>query len=76
MHEVAVTGPDHFAVARQLQRGANGPLILAAGDEPNGLMLLDGRTGKGQTLIHVCQNGACALPTAEVAVALQMLGGA
>lgn len=76
LHEVAVTGPDHFAMARQLQRGANGPLILAAGDEPNGLMLLDGRTGKGQTLIHVCQNGACALPTAEVAVALQMLGGA
>jgi uncharacterized protein YyaL (SSP411 family) len=76
LYEVAVTGPDHKAVARQLQQGANGPLILAAGNEQNGLPLLEGRTGSQQSLIYVCQNGTCALPTSDVAFALRMLGRA
>ncbi len=72
-YEVAIVGPDarakRLAMARQLLPQA----VFVGGDTEQDLELLEGKLQEGQTMIYVCENRVCQLPTPEVAKALSLI---
>jgi uncharacterized protein YyaL (SSP411 family) len=71
--ELAVMGPDAIRKSSEIYRHYLPTTILMGGEAEN-LPLLESRLVKGQTIIYVCRDKVCKLPTRDVNVALQQLG--
>ncbi len=73
--EVAIVGPEALAARMALARAARMPRITLLGSARPGssLPLLRERFREGQTLYYVCRAGVCQLPTAELAVAIDLI---
>ncbi|MEL7532055.1 MAG: thioredoxin domain-containing protein [Bacteroidota bacterium] len=72
-YEVAIVGKD-FAQARQALDQHYLPNAFLIGGETEGkLELLEYKSVPGATMIYVCQNKVCQMPTEEVGVALKQI---
>ncbi|MEM6348326.1 MAG: thioredoxin domain-containing protein [Bacteroidota bacterium] len=72
-YEVAIVGKD-FAKARQALDQHYLPNAFLIGGETEGkLELLEYKAVPGATMIYVCQNKVCQMPTEEVEVALKLM---
>ena len=75
-YEIAVIGPDHLAVVRELQNRFIPNKIILASELGGTLPLLRDRTAiDGKTTIYVCFNKSCKLPVHSVAEALKQIHG-
>ncbi|MEO5906866.1 MAG: thioredoxin domain-containing protein, partial [Saprospiraceae bacterium] len=72
-YEVAIVGENYKDVLSEMQKHYLPEAIFLGGKEEGSLPLLKGKLADGQTLIYVCQNKVCKMPTSEVQVALQFL---
>ncbi|HZV71454.1 MAG TPA: thioredoxin domain-containing protein [Saprospiraceae bacterium] len=71
--EVAIVGKDHQQVVSTIQRTYQPDAVFIGGSEEGNLPLLKGKLSDNQTLIYVCQNKVCKLPTDDVTKALELL---
>jgi uncharacterized protein YyaL (SSP411 family) len=72
--EVALVGPGREPLERTL-RGRFRPHVVAAGGEPDGVPLLEGREPvDGRAAAYVCERFACQRPVTEPAELEQLLG--
>ena len=72
-YEVAVLGPDAQQVASKLQSHYMPHAIYLGGTSEGTLALLQDKLQVGETVIYVCQNKVCKLPTSDVEQALQLM---
>ncbi len=71
--ELAVTGPEAISISSEIYSRYLPTTVLMGGGSEN-LPLLEGKLVAGQTIIYVCRDKVCKLPTKDVEVALQQLG--
>ncbi len=71
--ELAVMGPDAIKVSNEIYGHYLPTTILMGGVEEN-LPLLEHKLVNGQTIIYVCRDKVCKLPTKSVTEALSQLG--
>jgi len=72
-YEIAILGPEAKAVAGQMQREYLPNTIFLGGETEGSLALLKDKLQPGETMIYVCQNKVCKLPTTDVAKALTLM---
>ncbi len=73
-HEVAILGPEAKDRGRELAKHYAPNIVMAGGDRPSTLSLLEGRFQDGRTLFYVCRNRTCGLPTESLDDVLAQLG--
>ncbi|PLK44736.1 thioredoxin domain-containing protein [Emticicia sp. TH156] len=72
--EVAIVGPDAQGIRALLDQTYNPNKVFAGTAEGSGLPLLQGRTAQdGRTMIYVCFDKTCQLPTDNISKALELL---
>ncbi|HUR30999.1 MAG TPA: thioredoxin domain-containing protein [Saprospiraceae bacterium] len=71
--EVAIVGDDYKNALSRMQRTYQPDAIFLGGKDDEGLPLLESKLSAGETLIYVCQNKICKIPTPDVEKALSML---
>ena len=71
--EVAIVGEQYEDYLSTFQQKYFPDAIFLGGKEEGSLPLLKGKLSDGQTLIYVCQNKICKIPTDDVEKALSML---
>lgn len=71
--EVAVTGVDAKNYYRQFLAEYNPNVLLIGSDKKSKLPLLERRYVEGKTLIYVCQNKVCELPSQSAEEALELI---
>ncbi|MFK8057188.1 MAG: thioredoxin domain-containing protein [Saprospiraceae bacterium] len=74
-YEVAVVGPNAKAVRLQLAEQLIPQATFIGSESTSELALLEGKYQEGKTLIYVCENRVCQLPTDQVDVAIKQLSG-
>ncbi len=72
-YEVAVSGPQAFEKLEQLHKAYLPQTVSVASIRESALPLLQNRYNKENTLIFVCQEGACQLPVQDVEKALSQI---
>jgi len=72
-YEVAVIGEDYQSKLKELQANYISNAIFLGGDSEGTLELLKNKLVAGQTMIYVCQNKVCKLPTEDVEEALGLM---
>jgi hypothetical protein len=72
-YEVAIVGPDHGEYNRKIQRAYVPNAIFLGGKEEGELTLLKNKLVPGKTLIYVCREKSCKLPTSDVEMALNQM---
>jgi len=72
-YEVAIVGKDYTTPLSALQKTYQPDALYLGGAEEGELQLLKYKLPEGQTLIYVCQNKICKLPTDDVTKALELL---
>jgi len=73
-NEIAIVGKDYTTPLSALQKTYQPDALYLGGAEEGDLQLLKYKLSEGQTLIYVCQNKICKLPTDDVTKALELLG--
>ncbi len=71
--EIVVVGPDWRSVVDQMKKTIVSKVLWAAGPGDSQLPLLRGRPVFGKTVIYVCKDNVCDLPTENIAEALRMV---
>lgn len=71
--EVAISGKDAIKMVQELTKSYYPNKVIAATITKSMLPLLVDRPAQDETLIYVCRNKACLLPTNDVKVALDLL---
>lgn len=71
--EVAIVGKDYASKLIEIQKGYLPDAIFMGGKEEGNLPLLQHKLDDDQTLIYVCQNKVCKLPTSDIAKAIDLL---
>ncbi len=72
--EVAIVGPDAQGIRALLDQTYNPNKVFAGAAEGSGLPLLQGRTAQdGRTMIYVCFDKTCQLPTDNISKALELM---
>lgn len=71
-HEVAIMGKDAIDKLSAMQQHYLPNTIYLGGTKEN-LPLLSAKLQKSKTVIYVCENKACKLPTEDIATALKLL---
>ncbi|UTA66416.1 thioredoxin domain-containing protein [Emticicia sp. 21SJ11W-3] len=72
--EVAIVGPDAQGVRAILDQTYGPNKVFAGSAEGSGLPLLQGRTAQdGRTMIYVCFDKTCQLPTDNISKALELM---
>ncbi len=74
-HEVAIVGPDCRERLMAMRRTYRPDVVYLGSTAASKLPLLAHKFAEGQTLIYVCQNKTCKLPTTDVDHAIRQLGG-
>ena len=72
-YEVAIVGSDFITPLSAMQKTYQPDAIYLGGSAEGELPLLKYKLSEGQTLIYVCQNKICKLPTEDEAKALELL---
>ncbi len=72
-YEVAIVGPDAIKVRLQLAKKLIPQATFIGSLTDSDLALLENKFQEGKTLIYVCENRVCQLPTADVELALNQL---
>ncbi len=72
-YEVAIVGDDYKDKAEEINSRYLPYSILAASEKESGLSLFQDRYVEGQTLMYVCQEGTCQLPTKQMEKVLDQL---
>lgn len=72
-YEIAIVGDDCEQKRRELTNSLLSNVVICGGKEEGTLPILQNRKVDSETLIYVCQNGSCQMPTSDVSVALGML---
>ena len=73
VYEVAIIGPDAVSKALEFQSDyLPNVLVLGSTGEEN-LKLLEYKSQKGRTMIYVCQNKACKMPTEDINKARELM---
>ncbi len=72
LYEVAIVGDDYKKINQKLQLNYLPTSIFLGGDTEN-LPLLDDKYVNGKTLIYVCKNKTCKLPTSSVNMAMEQI---
>ena len=72
--EVAITGPDALERRKEIATNYLPDVFLLGGTKAGTLPLLENKHIAGQTMLYVCRNKTCQLPTTEVDEALRQLG--
>ncbi|MEP6646979.1 MAG: thioredoxin domain-containing protein [Saprospiraceae bacterium] len=70
---VAIVGKDYESVLKELQKPFLPDVLYIGGSDEGNLELLKGKLADDQTLIYVCQNKICKLPTNDVNKAIELL---
>ena len=73
-HTVAVAGNDAVSIIQQLNQHYLPFTFKVASKEDCFVPLLQNRIEMGKTVIHICNEEGCLLPTEDVTVAMKMLG--
>ncbi len=71
--EVAIVGKDYSTPLSALQKTYQPDALYLGGAEEGALPLLKYKLSENQTLIYVCQNKICKLPTKDITKALEVL---
>jgi uncharacterized protein YyaL (SSP411 family) len=71
--EVAIVGNDCEEKRRTLAQHYLPNTVFCGGETGGSIPILEGRGAPNKTLIYVCQNGACQLPTEDTDAALAQL---
>ncbi len=71
--EVVVVGEHAKQFAKEIQRAVEQRIILAGTTKESQLPIFEGKIKKKETMIYVCRDGACLLPTNSVEEALQLI---
>jgi uncharacterized protein YyaL (SSP411 family) len=74
-YEVAIVGPDCRAKLLAMRRHYRPDVVYLGNPAESKLPLLAHKYVDGQTLIYVCRNKTCKLPTPDVDQAIHQLGG-
>ncbi|WP_419213798.1 thioredoxin domain-containing protein [Maribacter sp. X9] len=72
-YEIAIVGEKSREISGILQKNYLPNVIFAASKEKSELPLLKERYVEGKTLIYICQEGACQLPTEKTHEALKLI---
>lgn len=72
-YEVAVVGPAAHNIRLQLAKQLLPQATFIGSTSASDLALLENKYQQGQTLIYVCKNRVCQLPTGDVDIALKQL---
>jgi uncharacterized protein len=73
LYEIAIFGRDFKDKQNEFNKYYLPNVFLAGGENNGTLSLLDNRLIEGQTIIYVCQNKVCKLPTNNVKEALKQI---
>ncbi len=71
--EIAIVGPNAYAVSEDLRSDFIPGVVIAASAFKSHLPLLHQRYREGQTLIYVCRNKTCGLPVETIEAAREQL---
>jgi len=72
-YEIAIVGDDYDAKRNELMKHYLPNALLLGGQKEGNLELLKDKLQEGSTMIYVCQNKSCKLPTEEVTKALSLM---
>lgn len=72
-YEIAVVGDNASTVVKQLQSYYIPNKLIAASESSSNLPLLKSRFSEGNTLIYICQNSVCKLPTDDIEKATSLI---
>lgn len=72
-YEVAIVGPQSLEVAHDMLRSYLPHTLLLGSTGDENLKLLEYKSVENATMIYVCQNKACRLPTEQVSEALDQI---
>ena len=72
-YEVVVVGKDYLAMRKEFDQHYLPNVFFAGGRTEGELAIAENKLVKGSTIIYVCQNKVCKLPTASVLDALKQL---
>lgn len=72
-YEVAIVGKDCLKKLDELRLAYLPNAVICGGTREGSLPILENRLVEGETLIYVCQQGACQLPTSAVEKALEQM---
>ena len=72
-YEVAIVGEDCEQKRKELTASFIPNVVICGGKNEGSLPILENRKVESKTLIYVCQNGACQMPTEDVSAALDLL---
>lgn len=73
LYEIAIVGEDAVNKSCELQAKFLPNAIFLGGKEEGHLSLLKGKLQKDKTMIYVCQNKVCQLPTTDINEALRQM---
>ena len=72
-YEVAIVGTDFATALTEMQKEYQPDAVYLGGSSDESLPLLQNKLSEGQTLIFVCQNKICKLPTSDPEKAMSMM---
>jgi len=72
-YEVAIVGPDHQAVRKEFDKHYFPNVFLSGGATEGQLTLLANKLVPGKTILYVCRDKVCKLPTTDLQQALKQI---
>ena len=72
-YEVAIVGKDAHKKMLELNTKYTPNKLFIGSNEQSNLELLEGKYIEGSTMIYVCENNVCQLPTVNIKAALKLL---
>ena len=72
-YEVAIAGENAFEKLIEINKTYIPNKLIAGSTQKSNLPLMEGRFDKDETLIYICVDGACQLPTSNTKNALDQL---
>ena len=72
-YEVAIVGKDAHKKMLELNKKYTPNKLFIGSNEKSNLELLEGKHVEGSTMIYVCENKVCQLPTSNIKAALKLL---
>ena len=72
-YEVAIVGKDAHERMLELNKEYSPNKLFVGSNEQSNLELLEGKYVEGRTVIYVCENKVCQLPTSDIKSAIKLL---
>ena len=72
-YEIAISGKSASDKISEMNQYYNPNKMILGATQESKLPLMEGKFVKGETMIYVCENKACQLPTTEISEAIKQL---